>query len=213
MPTFTDEDAAGILQRLLARTIIPIPGGCWVIPGDENAYPNASANGLKSRPHNLSHAIFHPDDPVSPERPYVLHSCDNKRCWNPAHLRAGSPGENVQEAFERGLVKRATCGTYSGEQSHRRRGERICDPCRLAKNTAQNAARQRRQEGLVPKPPIIRKGEDHHEAKLTWDIVREIRTTYAGKRGEQAALAHKYDVAPSVIWSVLAGRTWKEPGA
>lgn len=34
--------------------------------------------------------------------PYVLHSCDNKRCINLEHLRFGTHSENMQEAIERG---------------------------------------------------------------------------------------------------------------
>lgn len=36
---------------------------------------------------------------------HVLHTCDNKRCVNPKHLRLGSCKQNVKEAFERGLRK------------------------------------------------------------------------------------------------------------
>lgn len=35
----------------------------------------------------------------------LLHSCDNKRCVNPKHLREGTHSENMKEAKERGLFK------------------------------------------------------------------------------------------------------------
>lgn len=38
-----------------------------------------------------------------PEGHEVLHSCDNKACFNPLHLRWGTRSENVVEAIERGL--------------------------------------------------------------------------------------------------------------
>lgn len=34
----------------------------------------------------------------------VLHSCDNKRCVNPAHLSVGTYSQNAREAVERGQV-------------------------------------------------------------------------------------------------------------
>jgi len=45
---------------------------------------------------------------LTPRRPYVLHSCDNPPCVNPAHLRAGSQKENIADAVGR---KRMT-GNY-----------------------------------------------------------------------------------------------------
>ena len=32
------------------------------------------------------------------------HTCDNKRCINPDHLIVGSQGDNIRDAFERGLL-------------------------------------------------------------------------------------------------------------
>jgi hypothetical protein len=36
---------------------------------------------------------------------FILHSCDNKGCVNPAHLRAGTHAENLQEAAARQLLR------------------------------------------------------------------------------------------------------------
>ena len=35
-------------------------------------------------------------------KPYALHSCDNTRCYNPAHLRWGSQQENMADMVKRG---------------------------------------------------------------------------------------------------------------
>ncbi len=37
---------------------------------------------------------------------FVIHSCDNKRCVNPAHLSQGTLQENGRQALERDRVKR-----------------------------------------------------------------------------------------------------------
>ena len=44
----------------------------------------------------------------------MLHSCDNRVCCNPAHLRWGTQAENNREAWERG-------GQRSGERHHQAR--------------------------------------------------------------------------------------------
>ena len=45
---------------------------------------------------------------------HVLHSCDNRPCCNPAHLRWGTQTENNREAWVRG-------GQQSGERHHQAR--------------------------------------------------------------------------------------------
>jgi hypothetical protein len=37
---------------------------------------------------------------------FVLHSCDNKKCCNPLHLKLGTHKENMAEVKERGLSKK-----------------------------------------------------------------------------------------------------------
>lgn len=53
---------------------------------------------------------------------------------------------------------------------------------------------------------IRRRGEDHHGAKLTVSIVREIRSRPAAKAGKLAA---EFGVKPNVIHNIRAGKTWK----
>lgn len=47
----------------------------------------------------------------------VMHSCDNKKCVNPKHLRLGTVKENVQEAIERGLRPKCAIPITFGEQN------------------------------------------------------------------------------------------------
>lgn len=47
----------------------------------------------------------------------VLHSCDNKKCVNPKHLRQGTVKENVQDAIERGLRPRCAIPIKTGEEN------------------------------------------------------------------------------------------------
>jgi hypothetical protein len=49
--------------------------------------------------HRLSYEVF--KGPISPGL-MVLHSCDNRRCCNPDHLRTGTQKDNMQDRKERG---------------------------------------------------------------------------------------------------------------
>jgi hypothetical protein len=55
------------------------------------------------------------------------------------------------------------------------------------------------------------RGEDVHNSKLTWNQVREIRSTYRkGHRGLGTyALGKKYGVSNTVIWLITTNQTWK----
>jgi transcriptional regulator with XRE-family HTH domain len=59
------------------------------------------------------------------------------------HLRMWACALDVTvPANVRGAVARvATCGTLGGRERHRRVGEPVCDPCRLAYNAYQRAHR------------------------------------------------------------------------
>lgn len=49
---------------------------------------------------------FYYDTGIDPGDQFVLHSCDNPPCVNPAHLSLGDQRENMRQASERGRVAR-----------------------------------------------------------------------------------------------------------
>jgi hypothetical protein len=84
--------------------------GCWEWTGATNpdGYGRLKWNGSTSyRAHRMSFWIAHGKEPEL----YVLHSCDNPACVNPAHLREGTHKENTQDAIER---KRFAFGEKAG---------------------------------------------------------------------------------------------------
>lgn len=58
----------------------------------------------------------------------------------------------------------------------------------------------------------LRTGDQTKKAKLTWDIVRQIREEYSwhSTSANMYTLAEKYDVSPNCIRNIIKGNTWKE---
>jgi endogenous inhibitor of DNA gyrase (YacG/DUF329 family) len=53
------------------------------------------------------------------------------------------------------------------------------------------------------------KGEDHAQAKVTWEQVDEIRSLYASNQMSARVLGEKYGLDKTSIYSIVSGRKWK----
>jgi hypothetical protein len=72
--------------------------------------------------HRMVCEFFH--GPPPPGKPFALHSCDNRACYEPSHLRWGSSQDNSDDMVNRG---RAPTGDRNGSRKHpetRPRGSR-----------------------------------------------------------------------------------------
>lgn len=86
-----------LVARLRAKTIVR--GDCWEYGKGANRYQTLVIGTLRVAVHRLSHLIWHGS--IAGD---VLHSCDNKRCWNPEHLRDGDALANNRDRRERSSV-------------------------------------------------------------------------------------------------------------
>lgn len=55
----------------------------------------------------------------------------------------------------------------------------------------------------------IQAGEKHPKAKLTWDIVNQIRQEYATDNFSQRELASKYNISQANIADIIGNKIWK----
>lgn len=92
---------------------------------------------------------------------FVLHSCDNPGCVNPAHLHLGTRQDNADEAVQRGRIK---------------------------------------LPGL--------KCQDHPQAVLTDDRVREIRRLWIQEKMTQTGIARLFGVHVSTVHLIVHRKTW-----
>lgn len=81
----------------------------WTCELTHNGYGRFRYNNKRVRAHRFAWELIH--GPI-PAHLYILHSCDNRKCVNPKHLRTGTQQENIQDAVDRGRHARGEiCGS------------------------------------------------------------------------------------------------------
>lgn len=86
--------------RFWSRVVKGNPDQCWEWQGcvGSHGYGAIQINKRKWLTHRYAYYLTTGKDSTL----HILHSCDNRRCVNPAHLREGTNTENVQDAVDRG---------------------------------------------------------------------------------------------------------------
>ena len=104
-----------LLDRLNRKT--EIVGECWEWTGkvNKNGYgelriPSGTSHRKQARAHRISYKIYNPEWEGAE---CVLHTCDNRRCWNPAHLFLGTNADNVEDMVSKGRNRRGSLHQFS----------------------------------------------------------------------------------------------------
>lgn len=183
-PDYTPKDIARLWSKIDRSAG---PDACWPYLGgrSHNGYGQFTFKHIYNvRAHRVVYELA--NGPI-PDGKFIMHTCDNPPCCNPAHLRLGTPLDNMQDMAAKG---RASTGLRNGAHTHperRPRGD---------------------TNGLHAHPEKAAKGERHGCARLTEVDVREIRALrQAGVSGAELAL--RFGVSRAQISHIVLRHHWK----
>lgn len=114
-----DEIAFPLLIERLSRGKIVTDKGCWYSKHSTNGYGYCQIffRGKRIYQHRVSYEAH--IGPIPPGL-YVLHTCDDRRCWNPEHLFLGTISDNKQDEIQKGR-------NYESNRTHCPRGHAYAD--------------------------------------------------------------------------------------
>lgn len=103
------------------------PDACWLWLGGRKAAgygnffvrretPGQHGRMIFANAHKFAYELIYG---AVPSGQVVRHTCDNPPCCNPAHLIAGTPADNVQDAIARGRVDYRVLGQESADAMRR----------------------------------------------------------------------------------------------
>lgn len=87
-----------VLERFKEKVIV-VASGCheWTGRIQPNGYGQFRLNGKTQYAHRASYEIHSGKAPQG----HVMHSCDNRKCVNPAHLSDGTRADNMSDMVKK----------------------------------------------------------------------------------------------------------------
>lgn len=87
------------IRRFWSKIEIKLENECWnwIPKPHKTGYSHFRVKNKIYKGNRIAWIITNGDIPE--DKPYILHSCHNKRCCNPNHLRAGTQQENMDDMY------------------------------------------------------------------------------------------------------------------
>jgi hypothetical protein len=125
MTRYIGDSNVPLIGRLLSKVVVNQVTDCWEwIGGKNNIGYGLIRDGDKMRSvHRVSYEE-HSNKKI-PIGLVVMHSCDNKKCVNPAHLSVGTHKDNSQDMVQKG--RHNVNGLFS--MTGRKQPKKICPHC------------------------------------------------------------------------------------
>lgn len=155
---------------------------------------------------------------------YVCHKCDIPLCCNPDHLFIGTPAENNADTIKKGRHRNQfqkirdviteqeaediVSEYYTSGVSYRKLAAKYGVAASSIRGIIDGRIYGHLTNGLQ-KPSHMVSGAKAGSAKLTNEIVLDIKIQYATGKVGCVQLGEKYGVAPSTIMRAIRGKTWR----
>jgi hypothetical protein len=117
----------------------------------------------------------------------VLHRCDNRKCFNPAHLFLGTQLDNMRDAACKGRLPGPPKNTVNWQHLH---------PEKIVRG---------KDHHLSKDSSCLPRGSEHHATKITEVEVLEIRKSSSTLR----ELSEIYGMSQSALGKIRAGQSWR----
>lgn len=219
-------------ERFFAK-VKKIPDGCWewqatIGAGSDGGYGvfygYDPLRGKKTNMQAHRWSYLHHIGPIPADK-IVMHTCDNRRCVNPEHLKLGTLKDNATDMMLKGrwggpvgedhfntnlteqqvekIRKEYVAGTLYQHQLAKKFGVGQSTISRIVRGEVW--ARAAGPQG----PGRPQRGARHHAAKLTTEDVADIRSTYLAGGITQRELAALYGVSAKHISEIVRGNKRK----
>jgi hypothetical protein len=178
---FTDSQ----IMRFWSRVDTSDHWGCWPWVSHRTPFGHGQITlGLKRRfAHRLAYELVYGE---IPDGLVISHTCNNAPCCNPTHLKAMTQSENIRYMYE---CKRA----YSQGRHYSQLRPEV-----LSRGDAHYSRQQ---------PERLARGERSGTAKLTADMVREIRRLLADGV-TQTEIERRLGIDQTTVSQIARRKTW-----